>query len=246
MPTRRAVELSVTALISLMQKENLGEAHAILAGGERYVSPRFQEEAERELRSELGRARVDDDFRDMLALVQRARVEYYGWITTGTETEAVLVAASGRAAVTLMRVRDRVTLTKADPDRLVESLILRLPEVPAGRGESISIRAADYVPPTGFLRKPAGPRSPEARRLDALLTAPRLGGAQLYTARRDHAGTRQRALDWITVLDLEQLGRWVVYSTQGRGERAVNAVPGTPRLLAAKLAELQGSITPRS
>jgi hypothetical protein len=250
MPTRRAVELPVTVLISLIQKEKLGEPHVILAGGERYVSPRFQQEADRALRQSLDEARVDDDFRDTLALLQRARVEFYGWITAGEETMAALVAGSGRAAVTVIRNDDTVRFEQADPDRLVETLIMMLPEVPAGRGESISLRAGDYAPPPAgqetFLKRPTAARSKEARRLDALLQAPRLGGAKLYAAGRDNAGARLRAKEWITVLDLEQLGRWAVYSTEGQGAKAINAVPGTPRMLATKLAELQRSIRPRS
>lgn len=70
-----------------------------------------------------------------------------------------------------------------------------------------------------------------------MLNEPRVGGAKLYAAARDRAGVRSRSAEWLTVLDLA-CGRWVVYPTLGRGERAINAVPATPQLLAAKLGEL--------
>lgn len=232
MAARPAVELPVTTLVSLIEKANLGEPHAIFAGGERYVSPRFAEAG----------GRVDERIMDVLALVQRARIEYYGWITHGDATATVLVAATGRTAAVVTRDDDRVRFDRADPDRLVESLVHRLPAVPAGRGESISIRVADYGRSAGLLRQPVSARAREARRLDALLRAPRSGGARLYTARRDRAGVRQRAKEWLTVLDLVGQGRWAVYATAGRGERAVNAVPATPRLLATKLTELHRSL----
>jgi ESX secretion-associated protein EspG len=82
----------------------------------------------------------------------------------------------------------------------------------------------------------------EARRLDMLLRVPRMGGAQLYVARRDHASTRRRADGWITVLDLAGHGQWAIYATVGREERFVNAVPATPQWLAAKLSELLRSL----
>ena len=235
--------IDVAELVSVIQRENLGEPHAVLAGGERYFSPRFQTEPP---------GVADDELRDALALVQYARVEHYAWISNAAGPSAALVAAIGRAAILLTRTGDQVTLAGTDPDRLVESLIRQLPNVPAGRGESISVRVADYTPPgaasdrdvPGFLlHKPSSSaRSQEARQLDVLLQVPRLGGAKLYTARRDQSGTRRRAQDWITVLDLTRHGRWVLYAKTGRGERAVNALPGTPQVLTAKLSELHTSL----
>jgi hypothetical protein len=228
------VWLPVTTLVSLIQQESLGEPHPVLAGGERYVSHRFA----------TVDVQVDDTVRDAVARVQRARVEYYGWITDGNRSYAVLVAGRGRAAVVLVREGDRVRIEQADPDRLVQELIHRLPEVPAGRGDSISVRAADYARGgTGgaVLRQATSSRSQQARRLDALLRAERTGGARLYTTRRDRTGTRHRAKEWISVLQLAGHGGWAVYTTAG-GEPAIVAVPATSQLLAGKLSELNRSL----
>lgn len=229
MPTRHTVELSLTDLFDLVQRENLGQPHAVLAGGEHCRVPRLAGHG----------TRLDDYVRDAVVLAHRARVEYYGWVHSGADSYAVLVAATGRAAVVLTRTGDRVTVDIVESDRLVESMIHRLPDVPAGHGAAISIRAADLAGAGGeVLRAPVLGRPQEARRLDALLRAPRSGGARLYTARRDQGGTRHRAKECVTVLDIAQHGRWIAYATTGRGERAVNAVPATAQLLAATLTGL--------
>lgn len=244
---RRAIELPVLPLVGLLRRENLGDPHAIFAGGERYVSPRFADEAAALLRRQLAEAGLGDhhaldDFVDRLALVQRAAAEFYGWVSATDGDYAVLTASAGRRAVTVTRTGDTVRFEPADPDRLVEAFVQRLPEVPAGRGDSVSVLATEFASRGGrqagsIMRRSGSGRSDQARRLDALLKEPRRGGAKLYAAARDRAGVRTRSAEWLTVLDLTG-GRWVVYPTLGRGERAINAVPGTPQLLATKLGEL--------
>ncbi len=248
---RRLVELSVLPLVSLLQRENLGDPHAVFAGGERYVSPRFADETAALLRQELAGAGLggrDDlyDFVDTLALVQRATTEFYGWVTSGDENYAVLTAATGRRGVTVVRSGDRVRFEVTEPDRLVEALVHRLPNVRAGAGDAVSVLATEFGSRSGraagsIMRRTGSGRSDGARRLDALLKEPRVGGAKLYAAARDRAGVRSRSAEWLTVLDLAA-GRWVVYPTLGRGERAINAVPATPHVLAAKLSELTRTI----
>jgi hypothetical protein len=242
---RRTVELSVFPLISLIRNKNLGDPHPIFAGGERYVSPRYADEAERLLRDELtedglGRRDALDEFVDALTLVQRASSEYYGWMSSGEQRYATLVAGSGRRAVAVMRAGDRVTVERADADRLVEELVYRLPDVRTGAGESISVLAETFGARQAgaVLRHSKSARPEDARRLDALVREPRLGGAKLYAARRDQNGDRHRSREQLTLLDLT-VGRWLVYPTLGRGERAINAMPGSPQLIATKLTELR-------
>ena len=248
---RRGVELPVLPLVSLLRQENLGDPHAIFAGGERYVSPRFADEASALLREELAAAGLDrrdalDDFVDSLALVQRAAIEYYGWVTSGGENVTLLTASIGRRAVAVVRHGNRVHFEPVDPDRLVEALVQRLPEARPGAGDSVSVLASEFTgrgnrQAGSIMRRTGSGRSDDARRLDALLKEPRVGGAKLYAAARDRAGVRTRSAEWLNVLDLAG-GRWLVYPTLGRGERAINAVPATPHLLAAKLGELSRTI----
>jgi hypothetical protein len=241
---RRTVELSVYPLISLIRKEKLGEPHPLFAGGERYVSPRFAADAERILREELASHGLGDraaltDFVEKLALVQRAGTEYYGWMTNGDKKYATLVAASGRRAVAVMRAGELVTFERIDSEELVNEFVYRLPDVRPGDGAAVSVRAADVgARQSGAILRRSQPNRPDAaRRLEALLQEPRLGGAKLYAAKRDPDGNRRRSPEWLTLLDLIS-GRWLVHPTLGRGERTINAAPGSPPLIAAKLAEL--------
>lgn len=236
----QTLELSVHPLVSLIHRENLGDPHPVFAGGESYVSHRFVAEAERELRAELADAGLADrdrlaDFTGMLSVIQRARTEFYGWVND----YAVLAAAHGRSAFALTRHDDRVTFQRVNADRLVEALLEQLPDIPPARAESFSVREAEMAPsgPRPVLRKSSGPvRSEQAKRLDALLRAPRQGGAKLYAARRDEAGNRIRSRAWLDLTDLPD-GRWAIHLTTNRGERTVNAAPATAAFVAARLAE---------
>jgi len=242
---RSAVELSVHPLVSLIHKENLGDPHPVFAGGERYVSHRYTGDAERELRAELADAGLADrdqlaDFTGMLATIQRARTEFYGWATGNDDTYGVLAAAHGRSAFALRRHGDRVVFQRANADRLADALLEQLPDVPPARGESLSVREQEInsSAPRPVLRRSSGPvRSEQARRLDTLLRTPRNGGAKLYAARRDEAGNRIRSRTWLDLIDLPD-GRWAIHLTVNRGERTINAAPATPALVAARFIEL--------
>ena len=242
---RSAVELSLYPLVSMLKRARLGDPHPVLAGGERYVSHRFAGEAERWLDAELAEAGLSDrsqlaDFTGMLAIIQRAQIEFYGWITSNDETYAVLVAAHGRSAFALTRRGDRVAFRRIGPDRLAAALLEQLEEVPPGRGEAISVREVEVarVGPRPVLRRASdAARSEQARRLDALLRAPRRGGAKLYAARRDDAGNRVRSRAWLDLVDLPD-GRWAVYTTTSRGERTIHAVTATAQFVAERLDDL--------
>jgi hypothetical protein len=86
------------------------------------------------------------------------------------------------------------------------------------------------------MRRSAGARPEGARRLDTLLGARRVAVAKLYTAKRDDSGVRLRSDRWLTVLDLVD-GRWALSVSQVRGERWINASPGTHQHIGARLAD---------
>jgi hypothetical protein len=250
MRTGRVAEISVFPLLSMIQKENLGEPHALFAGGERYVSPRFADEAARVLQQELKDAGLGErrdylDFVDTVNVVQRATVEYYGWVTSVDETYAVLVASFGRQAVLLTRTGETVRFERCDADRTVEELVWRLPEVAVGRGDTISVSHNDFHAPQraagSVMRRSASTRPDSARRLDALLKAQRHAVTKLYVAKRDADGVRQRSEQWLTVLDLVE-GRWALSVVQSRREKWINAAPGTPQVIGERLGELARSI----
>lgn len=239
----RSITLPLTAIVRLLQTSNLGEPHVVLAGGERYYSPRFAEENDRELRRQLGDVDTDDVY-DALSLVQHADTEYYGWVDAGNGDEAILLAGLRGNGVMLIRSDDHVTLQRTGADRLAETLVAQLPGTSPGWGESISIRADEYGKRQGGSRMQAArsARPHGVRRMEALLAAPRFGGGKLYAAIRDDEGRRVRSMDWLTYLDIEDYGRWLVYAADGRGERSVTAVPGSPDRFAGKLHDLARTI----
>lgn len=232
------VELSVHALVSLIHQEKLGDPHPVFATGGQYVSARQASDGGR---AELASAGLVDrgqlaDFTAMVSIIQRARREFYGWVTTNAETFSVLAAAHGRNAFAVTRRGDRVGFRRIRSHSLAEALVARLPEVPPGHGESISVRTAEVVRPgpRPVLRRPSGAAGAEqVRRFDALLRAPRQGGAKLYAAGRDDVGNRRRSPAWLTLLDLPE-GRWAIYPL---GD-TINAVAATPALIIAKLTDV--------
>jgi hypothetical protein len=239
----RSITLPLTAVVRLVQTNNLGEPHVVLAGGERYYSPRFKAENDRELCRQLGDVDTDDVY-DALSLIQHADTEYYGWVDAGNGDEAILLAGLRGNGVMLIRSGDDVTVSRTGSDRLAETLVAQLPGTAAGRGESISVRADEYGRPRSDSRMQAArsTRPHGVRRMEALLAAPRFGGGKLYAAIRDDEGRRVRSTDWVTYLDIEDYGRWLVYAADGRGERSVTAVPGSPDRFAAKLHDLARTI----
>ncbi len=245
-----SVEFSVFPLLSVLEKENLGEPHAVFAGGERYVSPRFADVAEQLLRRELEEAGLGErsdylEFLDLLNLVQRAGVEYYGWVTTQDESYSVLAATAGRAAVLVVRRGERVALERVAPARMLDLLTYRLPDVRPAAGETFAVRRADFHAKGraagGVMRRASVARPEVARRLDSLLAAPRIALGKLYAAKRDAGGNRQRSARWLTVLDLVD-GRWALSVTARRGETWINAAPGSDSSIIARLGELAGSV----
>lgn len=247
----RAVEISVSPLFSLLQRENLGEPHAILTGGERYFSPRFAVEAERVIQQELKDAGLGDErdyrrFVELVTVVQHATVEFYGWVTGVGEDYGVLVASHGQQAVGAVRAGDGVRFERCPADRMVDVLASRLPEVPVGRGDSVTVGHAEFHSPKSrpagtVMRRTAPARPEKARRLDALLDARRRYVTKIYAAKRDAGGFRQRSERWVTILDLVD-GRWVLSVTQARGEKWISAAPGTSQVIADRLGELARSV----
>lgn len=246
----RPVEISVSPLFSLLQKENLGEPHTIFAGGERYYSPRFATQAEKVIQQELADAGLGDkrdylDFVDMVTVAQHATAEFYGWVVGVERDYGVLVASLGRQAICLVRSGEVVRVERWAPDRMIAALVERLPDAPVGRGDTISVGHAEFHArsraPGSLMRRAGGTRSDGARRLDVLLQAQRRHVTKLYAAKRDANGVRQRSERWVTVLDLVD-GRWALTVTQSRREKWIHASPATPALITDRLVELARSI----
>jgi hypothetical protein len=236
-------ELSVATLYRLLRQLDLGEPHPLFTGGERYYSPRSRQEADAEFRAALtaagviGRGGVDPGFVELLTVVQRGQVEYYGWLHDAEGPYSVLTAAAGRVGVLAERSGDTVTFEPVEAVRLLDAFLHRLPSTPPARGEALSVRVQDLAGSDGFPRRPP----PPARKLEALLRTERTGGGKLYTARRDPRGKRVRAGSWVDVIDVAA-GRWALYRVAGRGEPFVTAVPGTTQVIGKRLSELHSGL----
>lgn len=247
----RAVEISISPLFSLLQRENLGEPHTIFAGGERYFSPRFATQAERVVQQELADAGLGEkrdylDFVDLVNVVQQASAEFYGWVGGVEDDYGVLVASHGRQGVCLVRSGDSVRFERCDAERMIETLLSRLPDVPAARGDSFSVSHADFhaapsLASGSVMRRAAAARPEKARQLDALLLLRRLYVTKLYAAKRDASGVRHRSDRWVTILDTVD-GRWALSVNQSRHEKWINASPAAPAVIADRLVELARSV----
>jgi len=144
----------------------------------------------------------------------------------------------------VVRQGEAATIKPIRSEYIVDELIARLPDVPAAYGKPISVLESDYSGPgasgasgPSYMDGPPSARHQEARRLDALLRAPRIGAGRLYAARLDRAGRRVRSADWVAFLDLEP-GRWVTYRVDG-AQPSINAVPATPHVIAGRLTALR-------
>jgi hypothetical protein len=233
------VELPRTDLLTAITIENLGEPHACLGGDPVwYDQDEDRARLERFWSSTTHRGLVDDagrlrgDYVDLLALLTRSEVECYGWVDGPQGGSAMLAAAIDGDAVLMRRDGDRVRLRPIHADGLVEQVVAVLPDHPPGQGYSITICRAEFDP--SARKKQSG----EAALLRALLTRPRVRAVQLYAARRDRTGRRQRIERPLTLIDTAESGRWCVFlDTRGPDEPWIVAVPVYPHWLTARLRE---------
>lgn len=245
----QTTEISLYTLLSLLRREKLGEPHTIFVGGERYVSPRHVKEAERLLEQELRDAGYDNEARydeliRAVGIMQRATLEFYGWVASVDMSYAVLVGVSGRSAVVVVRGDDRVVFERIDSARMLETLVYRLPDVKVAAGEPFSVSAEEFGPAQraagSVMRRSNAGRPEAARRLDAVMKAERRAVTKLYAAKRD-GDDRVRSERWLTVLDTVD-GRWALSATTRRGVQWIHAAPGSDRYLTDSLDELARSV----
>lgn len=232
------MHLPLTTLIAAIDMAGLGEPHVVLAGAERFISRRVRHESDRIVRDQLAEAglmdgdRLTDDFIGTLTVIQRGTVEYYGWVTGVEVNYALLAAARGSDAVVLKRTHESVHVERPKPKDLLATFLARLPDARPARAAPI------FVPQTEQKRGLMVANRPSMKddrvRLVTLMKEPRTSGSMLYSAKRDHTGTRRRSSRWITVVDA-QSGRWLIHVTP---DGAVNVVPGTHKALTEKLVTL--------
>ncbi|MEJ2859102.1 MULTISPECIES: ESX secretion-associated protein EspG [unclassified Saccharothrix] len=270
---RTKVAIPVVALYNAWQAEGLPTLHNALLTEVDFDEDRLAEgdlsgladiarggwaELER-----LGLARgrqVHPDLGRSLRLVAEAGTEYYAFFNEGDgDTRTALVAQSGDHAVrVILRPDKHFVLEPVRAEDAVQSLVAALPEAKPGRGGVISL-PADALndkpkPPSyneeyerSFMQasRPTGAHVAETQLLKNLLAEKRTGGGQLYAARRDRFGRKQRCESPLTYFDTTT-GRYLsAKSRGGDGTPWITVQPADFATLQDRLRRLTDAAAPR-
>ncbi|GAA3887797.1 hypothetical protein GCM10022243_60780 [Saccharothrix violaceirubra] len=238
---RTRVAIPVVALYNAWQSVGLGSPHNALVTAVEFDEDRLAEgdvggladlardgwaDLER-----LGLARgrqVHADLARSLRLIAEAGTEYYAFFNAGEDdTRSALVVQSGDDALRVVLRQDKhFVVEPVRPEDAAQSLVSALPEVRPGRGGVISLpedalsgrqprRDADEGGGS-FLQqsRPTGGHTQETQLVRKLLAEQRTGGGQLYAARRDRQGRKQRCATPLTYFDTVT-GRYLSAKTRG-------------------------------
>lgn len=168
-----------------------------------------------------------------------------------TKGVRLLVAATGDEAVFALLTKHGLTLSEIPVTGLAREALSPLPPIPAGPGESITIRASDLETaarnastPEDFehsLRR-QGVTARDATALSTMLSTVRRQG-QFGASARTRRGHRRRAPHVIGFFDTDA-GRYLqLRQTTPNGEAWSTISPADTRLLVTQLGELLTSIT---
>lgn len=195
---RDEVSISVEAYTTVLAKENLGDPHSTVVGGELWYPP--EEESRRtirvlgELRSQglSDGNRAGDDLVEALTVMQRAAVEYYTVAQIEGKSVTVRAAALGRDAV-LVTVQDgTMTIAPIPVEQLGFRLAAALPTVPAAQMHSMSCAIADLEAVHHDKSVPQSNSVRDAKRMKRFLDLERINQGQLFAAVRDGLGGRKK------------------------------------------------------
>ena len=132
--------LSVQALTWLLDTEQIGEPHLVLAPTAVWHPPADWDELHAQARAEITalgwydrRGRLEIEVAVALAIVCRAEVEFFGWITRDTSTIGVLAAGIGRHGLLAVRDGESVWLKHTGPARWRRRWWRRLPMCRRGK-----------------------------------------------------------------------------------------------------------------
>jgi len=206
----------------------------------------------RQLHADLGRS---------LRLLAEAGAEYYAFFNHGDEdTRSALVAVSGDEALrVVLRPDEHFALEPVRAQDAVQSLVSALPEAKPGRGGVLSLpedaladgprrpRHGDEDGGGSFLQasRPSGAHSAEVQAVRRLLAEQRTGGGQLFAARRDRFGRKQRCAAPLTYFDTVT-GRYLsAKSKGGDGTPWITVQPADFTTLHGRLRQLTADAAPR-
>lgn len=181
----------------LCERENLGDPHVTLGGGELWFPPdRRGEQARRvldELREQglVSQNRVSDDFLDALVVSQRAAVEYYTLATVEGERATARTAVIGRDALLIVQVGGGPIEFEPIPhDQTRVRLAAALPATPAARVHSASCAPEELQAAVKGKKLPTGGSAADAKRITRLLAQDHTARGTLHAAIRDGVDSR--------------------------------------------------------
>lgn len=195
---RHEVSISMETYTTVIQKENLGDPHPTLSGGELWYPPDGERDKDRRVSDELrehgllvNRDRLADGFLDALAVMQRAAVEYYTFASVEGNKATARTAALGRDAVLVVFDGTAIHIEPIPAEQLGVRLAAALPEVPPAHLHSISCDVKDLRAVKGGTSLPSSPSVADAKRMKRFLELERISTGQLFAAIRDGEGGRR-------------------------------------------------------
>jgi hypothetical protein len=238
---RRWIDVPVSALAALTERERVGQLHVTLRPDALWLSDEDKASADQQIEHALaeaglvdGRGRTAADFLDWLPLLTTASLEYYGWMTSGEETLGILAASRGLQGVVAVRAGEWVRVKAADRQQLAEALVAELPAMGAGGGHPRSVAVSTL----------AAAGKATDRRLDpvvsdlvSLVQRPVSGSGELYAGRRDEVGRYSRVEQPLHYADTDW-GRYFTYTTGAGDDAEVHVGPAGAAVLAGILRDL--------
>jgi hypothetical protein len=169
---------------------------------------------------------LDGEFvRTLRSLVTAPQMYYAFFHRRAENTRSALVVSGG----VLVSVADgTVTLRPVWRSSVPDALVEELPAAPKGAGETLSVSVDEL----------AAARAGRAAEMRRLLSQPRLGGGQLFAARRDRRGERTVCPRPLSYFDIAA-GRYLATEEPAPdGTRWRTILPADTALLVERLREL--------
>jgi hypothetical protein len=227
--------LSVQALTWLLETERIGEPHVVLTPTGVWHPPAEHDERPARARAEIAalgwydrRQGLANEVAVALAMLCRAELEFFGWITGNQTTIGVLAAGTGRHGLLAVRDGNMVWLDHIGGAVLAETLAGQTADVPAGQGKPVTVSRAETTMPANAA----------AQRVQQLVTLPTTGNGELYAAARDGVG-RYQVSEPVCFVDTQD-GRYLTLAT---GQDQVLVVPASRADLVARLKDRRRSVS---
>lgn len=190
--TGRPVSISLETYTFLIKKENLGDPHSTLIGGERWYPPDVRSNRDARVLDELRSQgltsgnHLSDDFVDMLTIMQRAAVEYFTFATIEGSPWTFRTASIGRDAVLVShRFGEQIEIESIPHDQMRIRLAAALPTTPAARFHSATCSRDDLKSIYDKETRGMTTSVRDAKRIVSQMEQEQLASGELHVALRD-------------------------------------------------------------